>query len=173
MEELRNNNELLEIKAHTLQNDFNVVNEERGRLLQENLKLSNKISEMMDEQASFQNNLDIVFKEKFMLQNELESLNKIDSDKKDSGLALQYEIEKLNRELVNRDSEKQKMQDELDTITDSYYYSLDELSNLNKLLNNPDENLILSNQNTPSKNKKRSGSFLEKSKSNRSKFSDD
>lgn len=54
MEELRRTNDLLNIKANTCHNDFNVVNEEKSRFVQENSKLSQKITDLMNEEASYQ-----------------------------------------------------------------------------------------------------------------------
>jgi hypothetical protein len=54
IEELRRTNDLIEIKAKTCLNDFNVVNEEKSRFVQENSKFSQKITELMNEEASYQ-----------------------------------------------------------------------------------------------------------------------
>lgn len=72
-------------------------------------------------------------KEKFLLQNEIESLRNASTGKKDLNNALRGDIDKLNRQLQTGEQERLKLQEELDTSNDSYSYVLSEMAELNKI----------------------------------------
>ena len=82
IEELKTSNELLGIRANTNENEFNIVNEEVRRSKLENKKMSEKINELMTQQQNFDNVVDGILKEKYVLQNQLDNLTRTDSDKK-------------------------------------------------------------------------------------------
>jgi chromosome segregation ATPase len=100
-------------------------------LASEKLKLKDKVAELIRSQSSLEENIDMVIKEKYQLQAQITELKENQLDKFELEAALKR-IKALETDVQREILEKEKIQDELETVQESYSYVLNEMTTLHR-----------------------------------------
>lgn len=130
LEKTREDQEVKNIKFQTSQGTSKVLSEELIHLHSERDSLSSKIADLLKDQKNIKHNLEKALNEKFVLQNELDDLKDKIGTEKGSESRLKESIIKLETDVERERIEKKKLEEELETLQDSYSFALEELSKL-------------------------------------------
>lgn len=163
LERLRDESEggMGSMKKQAFEGSMEMMHDEMNGLQREKHKLSKKVAELIKEQDNFRHNLEKALEDKYRLQNELNEVK----DDGETAQKLREMIKKLEIDVEREVLEKKKLMGELETIQDSYAYSLSQISKLKKQAEKQKESITLgrSRSRSRSRSRKRSNEGSKKS----------
>ena len=139
LERARIDSESKNIKSKRIESTYSALEQELNEAKREKETLTKKVAELLKEQDNFRNNLEKALEIKFKLQNELNEIKASDEEKGFNAEKLNDFIRRLELDVEREKLERNKLRDELETIQESYSYTLDQLETLQRNLSVQEE----------------------------------
>lgn len=129
--ELQDENQVLTSKVGTIESKLRQQITAGEFMIIEKQKMTEKMVDMVRKQSSLEESVEKMLKEKYDLQGQIRELKEKQLDAKELEEAMKR-IKALETDVQREVLEKEKIQDELETVQDSYSYVLNEMVALSK-----------------------------------------
>lgn len=132
LDQFKEDAEVSKIHSKSSQGKAVALSEEVVILRQERSTLKGKVSDLLKAQKGIQSNLEKTLNEKFMLQNEFDDFKLRSQNQQEYEQSLKDKIFKLETDVKRENMDRRKLEEELDTLQESYSFSLKKLESLQK-----------------------------------------